>query len=172
MIIYLAGGMHSGWQDRVMAAVPDHSYINPAQHGLKPPAQYAFWDMLGIQHADLIFAYIEQDNPLGIGAAFEIGYGLGLGKRVILVDRKSLRDESFQKYAAIIQHAGPIVLETLNDGITMLESIARLAAMVRWSPGDTQKAIDAFTPGAAFGARGEVDCTDPDPESTVGGDQR
>ena len=169
MIVYLAGGMRSDWQERVKAAVPNHCYINPAQSGVTAPAQYTLWDMFGIERADLLFVYIEKDNPSGIGAAFEIGYALGLGKRVILVDRRSPRDELFRRYTAIVHQAGPIVLETLNDGITMLESLARLDELVGWSPGQVEaKKIWGERLSKLFSSpRGEVDCANPDTESTV-----
>lgn len=171
MIIYLAGGMRSSWQDRIKAAVPNHHYVDPAKHGVKTPAQYTFWDMLGIQRADLIFAYIEADNPSGIGAAFEIGYALGVGKRVILVDHKSPRDDVFRRYFSIVACSVPVVVSTLNEGITMLESLARLDEMVGWSPDQVMaQKLWGEKLSRVFGPRGEVDCTNPDLESTVGGD--
>lgn len=138
MIVYLAGGVHSGWQERVKAAVPDCHYIDPAQSGLKSPAQYSFWDMAAIERADLIFAYLEADNPFCLGAAFEIGYGLGLGKKVVLVDRKSPADETFRHHFAIVEAATPVVLSSLNEGITMLKSLVRLDEVIRWSPAQTE----------------------------------
>ena len=172
MIVYLAGGMRSGWQARVKEAVPYHHYLDPADHALKDPPLFSFWDIQAILRCDLVFAYIESDNPSGLGAAFEIGYGLGLGKRIVLVDRKSLVDDSFRKYFALVQSAGPTVLETLNAGITMLESLARLDQMTQWSPARVECGKATFEQKISdlFPVRGEVDCTEGGEESTVGGE--
>ncbi len=86
--VYLAGGMHSTWQDLVMARVPGCTYLDPRQHGLVRPAAYTAWDMRAIRSSDIVFAYLASDNPSGFGLAFELGYARALGKYVIFVNER------------------------------------------------------------------------------------
>ena len=111
MKIYLAGGMRSGWQDRLS----EFDVIDPRTHGLSDPEEYTAWDMAGVRECDIVFAYLEKSNPSGLGMAFEIGYALGLGKRVIFVNEKK------DKYAKILECAC-INFDTLEEGIKYLET--------------------------------------------------
>ena len=63
--VYLAGGFHSGWQDRLKEGVQQFIYLDPRTHALKDNVQYTLWDTEAIRHSDLIFAYLESTNPAG-----------------------------------------------------------------------------------------------------------
>lgn len=96
MNVYLAGGMKSGWQDRVVDFVEripgldeDVKLIDPRYHGLKDEADYTAWDIRGVKYADVVFAYLEADNPSGFGLCTEVAYGAALRKFIIFVDEKS-----------------------------------------------------------------------------------
>jgi nucleoside 2-deoxyribosyltransferase len=91
MIIYLAGGMHTDWQDRIMSAAPEHEYYDPRSHGLSDPVDYTNWDLTHIANSSLVVAYLEEDNPGGANTALEVGYAYALGKPIFLVDEKQDR---------------------------------------------------------------------------------
>lgn len=82
--VYLAGGMRGNWQDLVIDTVrrqaPDTPviFIDPRNNGTKDEQVYTAWDLEGVAMADIIFTYIEADNPAGHGACLEIGYAKGL----------------------------------------------------------------------------------------------
>ena len=78
MIIYLAGGMKSKWQDKVMTACPAHEFIDPRTHGLTSEKEYTAWDLAGVRRSDLVLAYMDSDNPSGYGLALEVGYASAL----------------------------------------------------------------------------------------------
>lgn len=120
MLVYLSGGMKSGWQDVIMQTVTALRYIDPRQHGLDNPDQYTLWDLEGVRQCDIVFAYLETSNPSGIGLALEIGYAKALGKQIILVDEQ--QDRRF----AIARSCANVVLSTLDDGLTLLRSMERL----------------------------------------------
>ena len=83
MRFYLAGGMRGEpWQDKVRELLPGHGFIDPMHSGLKNPADFTQWDVGGVAICDGIIAYMEEDNPSGIGLTLEIGLALGMGKPV------------------------------------------------------------------------------------------
>lgn len=117
MIVYLAGGMHSNWQDIFIDGYPDIEFIDPRSHGLSDPEDYTLWDMKGIERADIVIAYLEKSNPSGLGMAFEIGYAVGLGKPVIFENGKQ------DKYAKMLEHASGYVCNNLNEVIEVLDEM-------------------------------------------------
>jgi len=82
--VFLSGRINSTWQDKVIQSVPELVYFDPRTHNLNNPDQYASWDMHYVKEADILFGYMEKDNPSGYGLATEIGYARGLGKTIIL----------------------------------------------------------------------------------------
>jgi len=86
--VYLAGGMESGWQEILKDSTNACIFYDPRDSGLKEPLLYTNWDLKHVKKCDVIFIYIEKDNPSGIGLSVEIGYAKALGKHIILVDEK------------------------------------------------------------------------------------
>lgn len=117
MIVYLAGGMRSGWQKLFINSFPHITFIDPSSHGLTNPADYTKWDMEGIQKADFIIAYLESSNPSGLGLALEIGYALGLGKPVLFINQKQ------DRYTDMLKHASTFYSTSLDDVISRLSKM-------------------------------------------------
>lgn len=84
--IYLAGGMHSDWRERIKEKNPYLAYFDPMLNGSKEPGVYTEWDLAAIRGCDTIIAYMSKDNPSGFGMSVEMGYGKALGKRIVLID--------------------------------------------------------------------------------------
>ncbi len=124
--VYLAGGMNeSNWQQKVIDAVGNKGFVfyNPREHSLVDSKQYTFWDLFYIKQADILFAYMQVDNPSGIGLTLEVGYARALDKSIILVDEKSKHDEAFASRFRIVRESSTIVFENLEEGINFLEKI-------------------------------------------------
>lgn len=121
MIVYLAGGMHSGWQDKVIGAV-SHECIDPRSHGLEVSDAYTAWDLSAIRVCDIVFAYMEKENPSGAGLAFEAGYAKALGKIVIFVEDVDLK---IARHFGMVRAAADVVCIDLDDGIEVLKSFER-----------------------------------------------
>jgi len=119
MKVYLSGGMRSGWQDTIKKACPGIKFIDPREHGLDDATKYAIWDMEGVKNSDVVFAYLEEDNPSGLGMAFEVGYGLALGKTIIFVCEKQ------DRYASIILFGATVTFAEFSAGIEFLKSLKR-----------------------------------------------
>lgn len=119
LTVYLSGGMRGDWRQRVQAAVPCLTYINPQDHGLDIADEYTAWDLLGVRMADVIFAYLEDHNPSGIGLALEVGYAKALGKTVIFVDQRG-------GYTDIIRSAADVWCESFEQGLAVLQRLAIL----------------------------------------------
>lgn len=124
--IYLAGGFHSGWQDKVKLLAPRFNYFDPRGHGLQNNAEYTIWDLEAVRRCNWVFAYLEPTNPGGFALALEIGYAKALGKRVIFVDEKSSIDPQAGRYLAMIKAASDTVFDKLDDGIDFLKKLERL----------------------------------------------
>jgi nucleoside 2-deoxyribosyltransferase len=123
--VFLSGRLESNWQDKVIAEVRNVEFYDPRSHELQSPNQYAIWDTHHVRRADILFAYMEKDNPSGYGLAIEIGYARSLGKTVILVDERSQVDEQFRRYFAIVREMSDVVLDSLEEGIALLKRFVR-----------------------------------------------
>ena len=88
MKIYLAGGFHGGWQDKVKWFAPQHEYYDP-RYDTDQLRNFniASQDLAGVDWCDLVFVNYEADNPSGVGLGIETGYGIARGKRIIIVDQ-------------------------------------------------------------------------------------
>lgn len=117
MKIYLAGGMKSDWQDKVMNACQQHTYFDPRTHGLENPADYTKWDLEHVAKSDLVFACFTTDNPSGFGMCIEIGFAHRAGKQIMLVDEQHL------KSWAIVRQCCNYVFNDLNNGIDCLKTV-------------------------------------------------
>jgi len=122
--VFLSGRLESSWQDKVITEVPNVEYFDPRSHELRNSTQYSMWDTYHVKRANILFGYMEKDNPSGYGLATEIGYARGLGKMVILVDEKSRDDKQFSKYFALVREASDIVFDSLEEGIAFLKKFA------------------------------------------------
>jgi hypothetical protein len=123
--IYLAGGLRSNWQERFIEQFEDQSnfiFFNPREHRLDEANEYTLWDLYHVSKADIIFAYMEKDNPSGYGLTLEIGYGKALDKLIVLVDERSKRDEVFKEKFKIVRHSASICFSDLKKGITFIKS--------------------------------------------------
>lgn len=122
--VYLAGGFRTNWQEQVKTSCGDSLLLfNPREHGLEINSkQYTAWDLFHVKHCDIFFAHMEATNPSGLGLCLELGYAKALGKTIVLVDGKSLEDESFAKYFEIARESADVVFDKLEDGIKYLST--------------------------------------------------
>ena len=121
MRVYLAGGMKSGWQDKVIAAVPGPQFFDPRNHGLESaPELYTMWDLQRVLAADLIFAYLEESNTGAFGIGVEAGAAFTKGTPVILVDE--LPD---MPRFGMLRSIATATLADLDEGIDVLANMVR-----------------------------------------------
>lgn len=126
MQVYLAGGMHSGWQDGIRSAIPSLQYRDPREHRLLAPEEYTPWDLLAVRQSDVVFAYLEAGNPSGFGLAVEVGYAKALGKTVILVDEQSALGEAEARRLAMLRATADVVFDDMDNGIRFLSRLAAI----------------------------------------------
>jgi len=121
--IYLAGGTRSNWQETVTAALSDWRIVDPRVHHLEDERAYTTWDLEGIKGCDWMLAYLEESNPGGYNLAFEIGYAKALGKKVILVDTKSAKDEAIRRYTGMLHASADVKANRLEDALEFLDGL-------------------------------------------------
>ncbi len=120
--IYLAGGMKSGWQDNVINRfLNKFDFFNPRDHQLDKSSEYTIWDLHFVKESDILFAYMEKDNPSGFGLTLELGFAKALNKTIILVDERSAVNESFANRFKIVRESSSITFNNIEDGIKFLE---------------------------------------------------
>lgn len=118
--IYLAGGMHGNWREEVREAV-DATFFDPVDHRLDNLEEFGTWDLHHVQQADIVFTYIERDNPSCIGAAIETGFAAGKDTTVILVLEPE--HEHFEdRYLDFFRKVADVTYDTLKEGIDYLLS--------------------------------------------------
>lgn len=115
LTVYLAGGMESGWQDRVKEACPEFNYIDPRDSN-----NWTAWDVSGVKQADVIFAYLEEDNPSGWRMTLEMGIVVGQGKFIIFVN------EVFDPRRWIVGNVADFHCRDLGVGISMLKTLGHI----------------------------------------------
>lgn len=119
--IYLAGGIRSNRQEKVTSRI-DAEFYNPRTKEVDKVltlTEFGTWDLHYIKQCDIVFAYMEKNNPSGIGMSVEIGYAKGLGKTVILCleeNNEFIKD----KYLEFMKKASDIVFTDLEDAIKYL----------------------------------------------------
>ena len=97
--VFLSGGFSTGWQNIVIDKLKEkYIFFNPQKHGHSKVDLYTAWDIHFVKECDIFFAYMENTNPSGYGLAFELGIAHAMNKTIILVDERSLYDESFSRY--------------------------------------------------------------------------
>lgn len=126
--VYLAGGFKSNWANEVKKCTNNFNWINPKDKEFKNGErvimnvnEYGKWDLHFIKQSDIVFVYIEVDNPSCIGLCCEAGYAKGLGKTVITVlepNHNHIKDH----YLSFITQVSDIVFEKLSDGVEYLKS--------------------------------------------------
>lgn len=112
MEIYLAGGMKSGWQDRLIRVHDDLRFIDPRNHGLRDEKAYTEWDLDGVRRADLVLAYMDASNPSGFGLCLEVGYAKALGKFIWYVCEDAT---DRQRYFGMVRACADRVFTSLDQ---------------------------------------------------------
>lgn len=124
--LYLAGGMNSNWQGKLINQLKeDFIVFNPIDHQLENSLEYTNWDLFFVQKCDIVFAYMEKDNPSGFGLTLEVGFAKALNKIIILVDEKSELNSQFKQKFQIVRASATVVFDNLSHGIDYLKSFTR-----------------------------------------------
>lgn len=124
--VYLAGGFHTNWQDKVMEAVSGFKYLDPRSHNLQDRDAYTLWDLTAIRACDCMFAYLEESNPGGYALALEIGFAKALGKQILFVDEKSPQDEKNRRYLGMVRSTAHVVFDSFEEGIDYLKRLEEM----------------------------------------------
>ena len=98
-------------------------FYNPREHSLTNSEEYTFWDLFYVKQSDILFAYMQNDNPSGIGLTLEVGYARAMDKSIILIDERSQNDKIFASRFQIVRESSTIVFDNLDDGISFLKKI-------------------------------------------------
>ncbi len=96
MKVYLSGGMKSGWQDS-MPNIEGVNYFDPRFDSPQYDSAIDFVkeDIDAVKDSDLIFCYIEETNPSGLGAAWECAVAKENNIPIITVWEKDYIDPFF-----------------------------------------------------------------------------
>jgi hypothetical protein len=126
LVVYLAGGFKSKWQEKVIKDVPGLDYLDPSSHGLNSKKDYTAWDLEAIKRSDCIFAYMEASNPGGYALSLEVGFGKALGKFVIFVDEKTNSGSLGGRYLDMVAEAADVTFASLEEGLAFLKKYQTL----------------------------------------------
>jgi len=86
MIIYLAGGMKDGWQDKVAPLLVGHELLDPRSWSTPDPVVYTARDLEAVRKCDCVLVHMSSSNPSGFGLSVELGYAYALGKKIVFCD--------------------------------------------------------------------------------------
>lgn len=119
--VYLAGGMHSDWRERVRA-LKNVEFIDPKEKEMKRKfelQEYGTWDLNYIKSCDICFVCMEKSNPSGFGLAVEAGYAKGKDKTVILVLEQGHEKD---RYLQFLRKVADATYDNLEEAIDFLGS--------------------------------------------------
>jgi hypothetical protein len=122
--VYLAGGMRTNWQDKVLQALPDFCFLDPRSHQLRDADAYTAWDLDAVRNSDWVLAYLEDSNPGGFSLALEMGYAKAISKKLILVDEKSASSEELRGRLAMLHSIADYCPHSLDEAISILRQMA------------------------------------------------
>lgn len=77
MQVYLAGGMHQNWRERIIDEVPEHSFIDPSDCPYKTEFGGLTWKLDRLYSSHLCLVYMDKANPSGYDLNFEAGFAEG-----------------------------------------------------------------------------------------------
>ncbi len=106
---YLAGGMRSDWRERFIDEV-DKEFLHPKYIGKMairwltpqrlPSPDYVENDLHLVSNADILFGYLEKDNPSGLGLVAEMGFAKALGRQIIFVNEQG--DDRYTEFLCVM----------------------------------------------------------------------
>lgn len=114
MKIFLSGGTHGDWQQKVKDEFCGIEFFDPRLVRGTTMAEIATEEVQWLNRTDILFFYFEESNPSGLGSAFEVGYCAARGIPVIFVDEK---ETSHSEWLGV--HCD-IVVHSFQDGIQKL----------------------------------------------------
>lgn len=88
MKIFLSGGTHGNWHDVVKGRFTGHIFFDPRSLSHLDMETIARTERQWLDECDVLFFYLEADNPSGLGSAFEVGYCVANSRPVVFVDEK------------------------------------------------------------------------------------
>lgn len=96
MKVYLSGGMKSGWQEEV-PEIGGVYYFDPRIHSPQnnTSMEFVYKDIEAVKSSDVVFCYMERDNPTGYGAAWECAVAVENDIPIITVWEKPYVDPFF-----------------------------------------------------------------------------
>lgn len=94
MKVYLSGGMYSDWQNK-MPNMKNVQYFDPRYVSQTSAINFVNDDLDAVRDSDLIFCYIEKDNPSGIGTSWECAIAKENNIPIITVWEKGYVDPFF-----------------------------------------------------------------------------
>ena len=118
--VYLAGGFNSDWRETVKT-VFTMDFFDPKCKPDKHWSEYGTWDVHFIKSCDILFAYMEKNNPSGYGLAAEMGYAKALNKTEIFVLEPGHEKD---RYFQFLKQFADVVYETLDEGIEYLKTFS------------------------------------------------
>jgi nucleoside 2-deoxyribosyltransferase len=117
--IFLSGGTRGTWQDRVKELLIGEEFFDPRTLRAESMRVIADIERDWLNRCDMLFFYLEADNPSGLGSAFEVGYCVANGIPVIFVDEKQTQHTEW-----IGMHCDQVFYD-LNSGIRALEEFCK-----------------------------------------------
>ncbi|QWU14263.1 hypothetical protein SAMN04487895_101559 [Paenibacillus sophorae] len=94
MQIYLSGGMYGTWQDK-LPKIEGVTYFDPRSVEQTASYRFVLEDIEQVKKSDLVFCYMEKDNPSGFGATWECATAFENNIPIITVWEKSYIDPFF-----------------------------------------------------------------------------
>jgi nucleoside 2-deoxyribosyltransferase len=120
--VYLSGGFHSMWREKVKENLEGFTFFNPGdnQELNFSMDEIGVWNKHHLKKSDIVLAYFEKTNPVGLGLTAEMAYAYGLGKTVIFV--MEANDTFKPRYLEFLENFATITVEDLDEAIELIRA--------------------------------------------------
>jgi len=120
--LYLSGGFHSMWREKVKEALDGFHFFDPADNRSLNFSleESGVWNKHNLAKSDIVLAYFEKTNPGGFGLACEMAYAFALGKTVVFVFETNEIHKA--KYIEFMKNFATITVQDLDEAIEFIRS--------------------------------------------------
>lgn len=121
--VYLAGGFHTGWDDRAEELLPSWECLKPKTHGLTDPKLYTPMDMGLIENSTAVLAKFEYFNGVTFAnLSFELGYARRAGKFIVVIMDADVLEHFKERYFGMPLAAADATCMTVEGGCLALNN--------------------------------------------------
>ena len=138
--VYLAGGMKSGWQDKVKEACEDLiaesavEFFDPRDGAIKDPNVYIPRDIEAANRSDIVFGCAEEDNPGLYALSAEVAWIKKQNGIVIIANLLKKDGDKYRYFRFVPKFCQARETEGMEEAISILRKAIKETVIHKYHP--------------------------------------